>query len=105
MTKKIFKEAWTEEVDKAFNDIKNCLISAPILLCPDFFRPFTLQTDASAVGIGGVLTREFADGEHVVAYTSRTLTKQERNFFQPSWSVSRDLENRKISSLFRWTSL
>jgi len=42
----------------AFHELKNMLISAPILKVPDFSKPFTLITDASNVGLGGVLLQE-----------------------------------------------
>ena len=32
--KRIFK--WTEEVKKSFEDLKTCLITAPLSRCPDF---------------------------------------------------------------------
>lgn len=44
------------ECEAAFRKIKDSLVSAPILTCPDFNRQFILQTDASAYGIGSVLT-------------------------------------------------
>lgn len=71
---------WTPESETAFQDIKSCLITAPILSCPDFSRPFTISCDASGVGIGAVLSQETEQGESVVAYASRTLTRQEQNF-------------------------
>lgn len=80
LTKKNKKFNFTPECEHAFNSIKQHLISAPILTCPDFERPFTLQTDASAYGIGAVLTQEFEDGEKVIAFLSRSLTRQERAY-------------------------
>lgn len=71
---------WTEDCDKALSSIKNCLISAPILKCPNFDLPFTIQCDASGYAIGAVLTQHFDDGEHVICYLSRTLTHSERKY-------------------------
>lgn len=33
------------EQEEAFRAVKELLVSAPILACPDFSRPFVLQTD------------------------------------------------------------
>lgn len=67
LTKKSCQFEWSVRAWAAFDDIKACL--TPMLACPDFNRVFTLQTDASAVGIAGVLTQHFDNGEHVVAFS------------------------------------
>lgn len=41
------KFVWTDEANAAFLQIKQMLVSVPILTCPDFSLPFTLQCDAS----------------------------------------------------------
>lgn len=71
---------WNGEAEKAFQDIKQCLVEAPILTCPDFQRPFIIQTDASAVGLGAVLSQEFPEGEKAIAYASRALNSCERKY-------------------------
>lgn len=71
---------WNHECDDAFRTIKSHFISAPILFCPDFSRPFTLQTDASSYGLGAVLTQEIVGEEKVIFFLSRSLTKQEQNY-------------------------
>lgn len=80
LTQKKVKFNWAQDSELAFNTIKDHLVSAPILTCPDFSRPFILQTDASAYGIGAVLTQRFDDEERVICFLSRSLTKQERVF-------------------------
>lgn len=71
---------WTKECETAFAALKEHLVSAPILTCPDFDKPFILQTDASDYGIGAVLSQETAEGEKVICYLSRSLTKPERGY-------------------------
>lgn len=71
---------WGEAQQKAFELLKEKLTTAPVLVCPDFNKTFTLQTDASDYGIGVVLTQEFDGSEKVIAYASRHLNKAERNY-------------------------
>ena len=80
LTKKNVKFIWNDNCDNAFTTIKQLLVSAPILSCPDFSRPFVLQTDASSFGLGAVLTQPYEDGEKVICYLSRSLSRQERRY-------------------------
>lgn len=72
--------AWSEEADVAFNKIKTALVSSPVLASPDFTKEFTIQCDASDVGIGAVLTQEINGEEHVIGYASRPLSNSERKY-------------------------
>ena len=81
LTEKNVRFSWTEEAAGAFAQLKQRLISPLVLAHPDFTVPFILDTDASATGIGAVLSQRHADGkEHVIAYASRTLSKAERRY-------------------------
>lgn len=80
LLKKHNRFKWTEEQTTAFDRLKTCLTEAPVLACPDFEKPFTLQTDASDLGLGVALTQNLQGGDHIIAYASRTLTPAERNF-------------------------
>lgn len=80
LLKKSKKFLWDDTCDRALRTIKEHLVSAPILTCPDFTLPFIIQTDASAFGLGAVLSQETVEGEKVISYISRSLTKNERNF-------------------------
>lgn len=80
LLKKNVRFNWDENCQRALDDIKNHLISAPVLTCPNFDLPFVIQTDASDYGLGAVLSQQHEDGEKVIAYLSRSLTKSERKF-------------------------
>ena len=72
---------WTEQWQHALDLLKHKLTSAPVLAHPDYSLPFILDTDASDVGIGAVLSQRHPDGkEYVIAYHSRALTKSERQY-------------------------
>ena len=70
LTEKGREFKWTTECDAAFVEPKSQLMSAPILAFPDFSKQFFLDTDASDVGLGAVLSQVHEGNEHVVAYAS-----------------------------------
>ena len=71
---------WTNECQSAFEELKNRLVSSPILAHPDFSKKFILDTDASNEAIGAVLSQEIDGKERPIAFASRTLTKPERRY-------------------------
>jgi hypothetical protein len=64
---------WIEECDIAFIELKRLLASAPILRVSDMEKYFTLCTDASKQGLGGVLMKYGG----VIAYASIKLKQDE----------------------------
>ncbi|KAH0822314.1 hypothetical protein GEV33_000477 [Tenebrio molitor] len=80
LTKKKTRFTWSSECERAFVDVKNALINAPILSCPDFEHCFTLQCDASDDGTGAVLTQNIDGHERVVCYLSRALLPAEERY-------------------------
>ena len=60
-----------------FEHLKRCLTSAPTLAMPNWSQPFIIDTDASDVGIGAVLSQVDQEGtEHVIAYAVVCYQKQ-----------------------------
>ena len=72
---------WTDSCQEAFDQLRACLCSSPVLAYPVFSKPFILDTDASDVGISGVLSQLDSEGrERVIAFGSRLLTKPDRQY-------------------------
>jgi hypothetical protein len=75
------KVHWSTDCQTAFDKLKQTLSSDPVVILPDFNAPFTVRTDASSTGLGGVLMQPASHGElHPVLYASRQLLPRERNY-------------------------
>ncbi len=61
LTKKAVVWNWGASQQRAFEELKTCMCSRPVLTQPNFDKPFFLQTDTSAYGVGAILSQE---GEH-----------------------------------------
>ena len=71
---------WDGECEEAFRELKNRLTSAPVLGYPVEEGRLTLDTDASDLGLGAVLSQQQEGQERALAFASRTLNKAERNY-------------------------
>ena len=81
LTKKMAKFIWGSKQKEAFETLKALLCNAPILAYPQLDKQFILQTDASDLGLGAVLTQKDQFGKgHVIAYSSRSLTDREKGY-------------------------
>ena len=73
---KVFK--WTPEAQKAFDALKSALTGPEVMGYPRDSGTFYLDTDASDIGIGAVLSQIQDGRERVIAYGSRTQDKAEK---------------------------
>jgi hypothetical protein len=73
---------WGDEQQKSFEELKQALISAPVLALPNFDKPFILTTDASGYAIAAILTQVSDNGknEHLISCHSRMLKGAELNY-------------------------
>ena len=87
LTKKATPFHWDLPQQKAFQTLKSHMCSHPVLKQPDYDKPFFLATDASAYGVGAVLSQEGDFNprtkkfiQQPIAYYSATFTPTERNY-------------------------
>lgn len=72
---------WDKRCDEVFQEMKDKLSSAPILVPANWNKPFRCHTDASQFSIGGTLTQLDSNGhDRVIAYFSKRLSKAEENY-------------------------
>jgi RNase H-like domain found in reverse transcriptase/Reverse transcriptase (RNA-dependent DNA polymerase) len=62
---------WSSQAQEAFDELKRCFTSAPILRHFDPDLPIRVHTDASSVAISGILSQLHSDSECPVAFHSR----------------------------------
>ena len=72
--------AWSDVMFSEFSYLKNVLCAVPSLTLPTVQDSFLLQTDASGLGIGAVLSVVRQDVELPVAYYSRKLKDREQRY-------------------------
>lgn len=80
---------WDQSCQQSFNKLKLCLTAAPVLAYPDFSIYFKLESDASRVGLGAVLSQTQKNGNtkplHAVPF-SLGITIMESLSWRPSLS-------------------
>jgi hypothetical protein len=65
----------------AFTELQHALTSSPVLLLPDYGRPFMLYTDASDYATSAILEQDDAlRRSYLVAFYSKSLQLAERNY-------------------------
>lgn len=84
---------WGSEQANAFMKMKSTILSAPVLVFPDFDKPKMLEADSSKFASGGVLSQLMDDGKwHPIAFLSKGYTEAERNY---------DIYDRELLAIIR----
>uniref|UniRef100_A0A3Q3FKI6 Gypsy retrotransposon integrase-like protein 1 n=1 Tax=Kryptolebias marmoratus TaxID=37003 RepID=A0A3Q3FKI6_KRYMA len=83
---------WSTEAQSAFDELKSCFVSAPILRHPNPELQFILEVDASDSGVEAILSQRSSEDNkvHPCAYFSRRLTPAEKNY---------DVGNRELLAI------
>jgi hypothetical protein len=76
MTSKNIKFNWTDEHQKAFDNIKKIICREVMLTFPNFSKPFYIYTDAIDKQLGDVITHD----EKPIAFYSRKLKSSQQRY-------------------------
>ena len=74
------KFVWGEEEKKAFEQLKEAISSAPVLIIPDDKLPYVVTTDASGYAIGATLSQDQGNGLQPIAFLSHKMNDTERKY-------------------------
>ena len=80
LTRKMARFEWSEEAQQAFKAFKKALVEATSLTFPVPQEPCILDTDASDVAVGGVLSQRIDGIERPIAFFSRVMNVTQRNY-------------------------
>ena len=80
LTKKDVPFIWNNDCEKSFLELKEALLSAPVLKMPNFELPFFVWPDASQEAVGGILTQLYDGHHHPIAFLSSKLSAAERKY-------------------------
>jgi transposase InsO family protein len=72
--------SWGSPQETAFAKMKEAFRKAPILVHPNFKKPFIIDTDASTAAIGGAILQEVEGEERPIAFVSKKLSDAERKY-------------------------
>jgi hypothetical protein len=81
LTKKEKKYVWGKEEQTAFDQLKNSICSAPVLITPDpTLAYYVVLTDASGFATGACLCQDQGKGLQPVAFLSSKMKEAERKY-------------------------
>jgi len=80
LTKKNTPFVWTDEAQKSFDKLKSALLATEILAYPRPDLPCLLDSDASNISVGAVLSQTINGIEKPIAFFSKVLNEAQRNY-------------------------
>ena len=86
LTNKGTEWLWTEECECSYQKLRTQLINEPQLLAfPDWTVPFYIETDASGIAVGPVLSQDDVTGRRrILEFCSSKLNDAQRERWRPT---------------------
>jgi hypothetical protein len=81
LLRKDTKYQWNDECQHSLDTLKEKMVTAPILVFPDWEKKFHVHVYASAIALGAILAQPGArDLDHLIAFTRRKLSDSKQNY-------------------------
>ena len=81
LLKRDAKYEWTEECQKSLDILKEKMVTTPIMVFPNWKRPFHVHVDASSIALGIILAQPGDGGINPpIAFARRKLSSTKRNY-------------------------
>ncbi|QRW19885.1 Retrotransposable element Tf2 protein [Rhizoctonia solani] len=81
LTKKETPWSWGTQEEGAFQELKSLVTQSPVLIHSNPALPYYLETDASGVAMGAILSQQGPDNWlHPIAYMSKSFSGAEANY-------------------------
>jgi hypothetical protein len=80
LTKNDQKWEWTNVQQQAFEQLKQAIASAPVLVTPDESLPYVVVADASGFAVGAALCQDQGKGLQPIAFLSKKMLPAEKNY-------------------------
>ncbi|QRW22406.1 Retrotransposable element Tf2 protein [Rhizoctonia solani] len=81
LTKKETPWSWGNQEEEAFQELKSLVTKSPVLIHSNPKLPYYLETDASGVAMGAILSQQGPDNRlHPIAYMSKLFSGAEANY-------------------------
>ena len=85
--KKAVTWLWGDPQKQAFNKLKRKFTLYPVLRNPDFHKCYILDTDTSNHAVGAIISQDFSNGRHLIAFFSKSLTPSKCNYDIYDWEL------------------
>ncbi|XP_060972510.1 uncharacterized protein LOC133038394 [Cannabis sativa] len=99
LTKKNQRFIWSDKCEASFQELKQRLITAPVLALPSDKEKFVVYCDASKQGLGCVLMQ----ADWVIAYASRQLKDYEQRY--PTHDLELTKMYQDLKPYFWWSGM
>jgi len=81
LMKKYFQFSWTKECQTSFDTLNQKMVTATILVFPDWSKEFHVHVDVSSIALGVVLSQlREGDIDHPLSFSSKKLSIAEINY-------------------------